>query len=774
MKKKLITNTIKSTFCSPVSTFVLAQGAGAKQRFLGDIMKKRKIRDLVIISIVLPGSMWASAQSSDASEVAMEEVTVMATRREESVMEVPQSVQVISREMLEQPIYSDVRDVYNLVPGATVGITQGGKGPVSEGIMLRGSGLTQTNAGASMQPVGYYIDDIPYIDIGGLTPPPLGTYDFASIEVLRGPQGTTYGQDSSAGSVIMRTSPVDLENFGYRVSAGTMTYAKGSYGNEYSGVINVPIVQDSLGLRLGFESQEDPGYGVVRGRPDVEEPFNTERDTLRAKLTWLPNEGSEVTLSHSRWNTRYTFIPGSNIIDSSNGVMEVIPLSWDFGLEEFPSGIPVNNYDVEWTSAKIQVDLGFASMTYSGGKVDVSERDYNDENIAYGIVSLTNMPAETTTHEIRLVSSGDGPIGWILGYLDMEGESQTDLFYNYQSYGEYSELTSVDLDATAIYGEVTYRFSEQVSVFGGLRKQEEDRKEVVGGVLRAAGDPASGPWTGFAYTNSDSSYSYDNISYRVGVRVNPRENGIVYLTRSSAARAPLLQTPEGRIQFRAQGFPISDSNASEVVSTELGTKWTLMDGAMNLELVYALSEWEDIPLYAGSVSIGGTDADVKSLEAMVSWQLTDNFSLSYAGAYTDSEVTGVPAVDSIEGVTYPSAITRGGELYNYSPMTHSLTANYSMMLESGWQGYAGGTFARREAPDGFSSVLTPSGYITAPSDYEVLNLSAGVRKDQWDINFSIQNATDYDEQYTPDYSGVNQSILMFPRSFHVRVSYSTF
>ena len=469
-------------------------------------MKKSKIRDLVIISILFPSSMWASAQSNDASEATMEEVTVMATRREESVMDIPQSVQVISREMLEQPIYSDISDIYNLVPGATAGITQGGKLPVAEGIMLRGSGLTQTNAGGSMQPVGYYIDDIPYIDIGGLTPPPLGTFDFASVEVLRGPQGTTYGQDSSSGSVIMRTSPVDLENFGYRVSAGMMTYAKGSNGNEYSGVINVPIVQGSLGLRLGFESQEDPGYGVVRGRPDVEEPFNTERDTLRAKLTWLPAEGSEVTLSHSRWSTRYTFIPGSNIIDSSNGVMEVVPLSWDFGLEQFPSGIPVNNYDVEWTSAKIQVDLGFASMTYSGGKVEATDRDYNDENIAYGIVSLTEMPAETTTQEIRLVSSGDGPVDWILGYLDMEGESETDLFYNYQSYGEYSDLTSIDLDATALYGEVTYRFSDRCPCSVVCAKQDEDRKEVNGGVLRAAGDPPGGPWTGFAYTNSDMHY----------------------------------------------------------------------------------------------------------------------------------------------------------------------------------------------------------------------------------------------------------------------------
>ena len=250
---------------------------------------------------------------------------------------------------------------------------------------------------------------------------------------------------------------------------------------------------------------------------------------------------------------------------------------------------------------------------------------------------------------------------------------------------------------------------------------------------------------------------------------------MIYLTRSTSGRAPILQTPEGRLTFDTQGLPLSDTDASNVATTELGTKWTLMDGDMDLELVYALAEWEEIPLYVGGgVVIGGTDADVESYEASVSWQVTDKFSLNYAGAYTDTKVTGVPSVDGVDGVNYPSAITRGGKLYNYSPMTHSLTANYVTMLESGWEGYAGGTFARRKAPDGFSSVLTPSGYITATSDYEALNLSAGVRKDQWDINFSIANATDFVDQYTPDYSGVNQSILMFPRSFHVRVSYSTF
>ena len=277
-----------------------------------------------------------------------------------------------------------------------------------------------------MQPVGYYIDDIPYVDPFGATPPPLGTFDLNSIEVLRGPQGTSWGQDSSAGSVIMRTAPVDFEEFGYRVSAGAMTYSKGSQGYEYSAIVNAPIIEGKLGLRLAYETQEDPGFGKVRGRPEVEEPFNTERDTLRAKLTWLPSENSEVTYTHTQWNTQYTFIPGSNIIDSSRGVMEVVPLTWDLGLEVFPDGIPTNNYDIEWNTLMASVDLGFATLTYAGGKVEATDRDYNDENIAYGIVSLTDMPSDTMMQVIRWVSK-DGPIEWLIGFLDMDSEARNNL-----------------------------------------------------------------------------------------------------------------------------------------------------------------------------------------------------------------------------------------------------------------------------------------------------------------------------------------------------------
>ena len=184
--------------------------------------------------------------------------------------------------------------------------------------------------------------------------------------------------------------------------------------------------------------------------------------------------------------------------------------------------------------------------------------------------------------------------------------------------------------------------------------------------------------------------------------------------------------------------------------------------------------WSGYGLAGGplSAAIGGTDADIDAIEVMLDWRVTDSFGITYVGAFTSSEVTGVP--DPSKVANFPTAIRVGGDLYNYSPRTHALTVNYAMDFDSGWEGYANATYSMREAPDGFSSVLTPTAYVKAYEDYKVLNLSAGARKDGWDVNVSISNATDFDGQYTPDYSGVNQSIIMFPRAFHLRISHSTF
>ena len=589
-------------------------------------MKKTAIASPIALAATLPLSSVAMSQSDESMEV--EEVIVSVSRRDVAVMDLSQSVQAIPEETLAQPAFNDVRDIYNRVPGATAGITNGQKAPLAEGIQMRGSGVTQSNAGGGAMPVGYYIDDVPFLDVNALSPPPLSTFDLDRIEVIRGPQGTSYGQDSSAGSVIMRTNAVDLENAGYKVKLGTMTYGKGNgYGHTMGAVVNVPLIADKLGVRVSYLTEEDPGYGIVVGRPDIENPLEEDKSTLRVKVTAKPTDSSEITYTHSEWSTGYIFMPGTNILSVSNGRMELGASTWAFALEVFPDGILRNNYDVEWDTLVAKYDLGFAEMTYSGGSVKSTDRDYNAEDFTFGVVSITDLPSDTDTHEIRFVSQGDGPLSWVAGAMTVDATTNSNLHYNFASYGEYSSIGAIHQEQDSMYAELTYAMSDTMTVFGGLRRHEEMRQENSQAALRNPGDPATGPYTGYMFEDNSTTYEFDNTSYRVGVEWRPDDSTLYYASRSSAARAPVPIDQTTLAILEQQGLPnLSSEDASELVSTEIGAKMSLMDDALDLEVVYALSEWTDIPMYSGygtpdgplSMSVGGTDADVTSLEMSAS------------------------------------------------------------------------------------------------------------------------------------------------------------
>ena len=743
-------------------------------------MKHPTIVRLLTVGLLVPAPFYAFAD--DSAESTVEEVIVSATRRNESVMDISQSVQAMSRETLSMPAYKHIRNVYNLVPGATTGVTQGGKAPASEGIMLRGAGVTQTNTGGGASPVGYYIDDVAFIDSQSLAPPPLGTFDLDRIEVLRGPQGTTYGQDSSSGSVIMRTAPVNLSETGYMVRTGMMSYGKGGdMGLTYGGVVNMPIVEDTLGIRISYISETDPGYGIVQGRSDLDNPLEEERVTMRTKLTWLPSENSEVTLTHSDWETDYGYLPGTSLKKSDQGVMEMAPIGWDFGLLVFPDGAFRNKIHTTWTTALAKIDLGWANLSYSYGDVDVKQRDTNAEDFNYGIVSFANTPSSTQSHEIRIVSQSEGPLNWIAGYMQFDSEGTGETYYNFLTYGNYGELSTVAQEATAFYGELTYDVNDSITLIGGLRTHDEDFSDSSRSVSQAAGDPSNGPWTGDEGSASPEPYSHDNLSYRLGVEWKPSENGLVYLTRSTASRSPIRVTGANLVTLTNNGLAgLVPDDAAELISTEIGTKWTMNDGDLKVEFVYALGEWQDLAIrseIAGGANIalpiGNTDADIDSIEVSIEAALSDTLSFTYSGGFTDTKITALP--DPTIATSVPAALQVGGKLYNYSPATHSLSLNYNNELADGSLLYASTTYVTRSKIDAFStlaSVMDPCCYKTAPSGYKNMDISMGLRRNSWDFNVSITNATDFDGMYGMVFSDLqNDGLIPYPRAIHLQVSY---
>ncbi|XOV85468.1 MAG: TonB-dependent receptor [bacterium] len=739
---------------------------------------------LLLVSLALPLPFAAFAANDDDSII--EEIVVSATRRDVPVMDIPQSIQAVTADVLELPSYTEMNQVYNLVPGAT---TFSNKQPPREGIQLRGSGISQSNAADGISPVGYYVDDIPYMDLSTPVPPPIGTFDLDRVEIIRGPQGTSYGQDSSGGSVILRTAPVDLEKFGYKVRAGVTDVKDTSgTGHRIGGVVNMPVAEGVFGVRVSYLREYDPGYGEVATRPDIDNPLESTRDSLRIKALWQATDRLSFEATHSQWNTDYGFLAGTQIMDSSGGEMILNPTTTPMLLEVFPDGELENEYEISWTTLKAQLELDFADLVYSVGYVDTPKKETNAEfqfDLGFGPLSsasVFNQPAESLTQELRIVSNADSKLRWLGGLFYMDAESNSEGFTQTPAFFISERVSDpIEAEAWAAYGEIEYDINDQWGVLAGLRYHDEERVYTTEYALGFTGEPTFGPFS-LPSPTTVQKRNFDHFSYRLGVTWQPTDNGLVYLTRSTANRAPIVVPQSDLIVLQAAGVqPPGDTDASALVNTELGTKWTAMEGRLQAELVYAYVDWQDIPIWAAinvppspvSVPIGGTDAVVEIWELAVSMQFNETFSASYAAAFTDSEVKSIPGGASI--ASYPAAVRDGGELFNYAPVTHNLNLRYDQQLDNDWGVFASVNYVYREKADGINVFdFAATDYLPADDDYVDSSLNLGARKGPWTVTLSVNNLTNHDGMYLPsseDSVGGFFALIQPPRSMTLQVTF---
>src|SRR5690625_5065851 len=276
----------------------------------GDVMNKpctRYFRRPVCLAIMLAlaGPSWAMAQdappdSGDAAQPAAKDKTssahlgaviVTANKRSESLHDVPMAVSVVTGAQLGRQNATNFADYASQVPGLNT--ISSGEGWTQ--LVLRGvtTGSHQPNA-----TVGTYIDNTPYgsstiYAAGSMLTPDIDPHDLERIEVLRGPQGTLYGSNTLGGLVKFVTTPPDTHHAGGYVSAGIESTTDGGHGRDAHATVNVPLAEDTVGLRVNAYARTDPGYidNVSTGQSDVNEA--TVRGG-RAQLLWTPGDKVSV------------------------------------------------------------------------------------------------------------------------------------------------------------------------------------------------------------------------------------------------------------------------------------------------------------------------------------------------------------------------------------------------------------------------------------------------------------------------------------------------
>jgi iron complex outermembrane receptor protein len=625
-------------------------------------MKQTFSRTLIHTAVVSALAMTASAavaqnQTTDNASAsnALEEVIVTATRREESLQDVPISVATLSGERFET-LFNGGEDVLALsgrVPGL---YAESSNGRAAPRFYVRGLGNIDFDLGAS-QPVSFIMDDVVLENVV-LKSFPL--FDVDQVEVIRGPQGTLFGRNTTAGIVKVNTRrPTEDFDAFVRGSLATLGTAdvEAAVGGGFSDnspwafrVSTIYRTRDNW-ISNGFTGEEDAmgEYEEVAGRLQLQ--YQT--DNFRA-LGIVQARDLEGTASIFRANI---FDTGSNDLNQNYDRDRVFYDGGDNNPQRYENqGYTLN---LEWlfdngmtltSITSFQDAEGSSRGDIDGGVVDFSNSTPCPDGIVcdpaapvFGVPTLTfpgtiTVPSVTEdgadtdqfTQELRLASDTSGPFSWQTGlyYFDSDLVVETDSF---ASEGQNTRV-QYENEAWAVFGQGAYDLTDRWTLTAGLRYTEDEKKYRVlqySGLWEIIGIPPVDPL----------SVEDDQVSWDVAANWAFADRQVLFGRIAYGFRGPTIQ---GRDVAFLEFPTIADSET--VTSYEIGYKADLFEGRMRLNAALFTYEVDDIQLsIIGGASntnqvINADKAEATGFELDMEWLLTDDILVTFGYAYNDTEI----------------------------------------------------------------------------------------------------------------------------------------
>jgi len=444
-----------------------------------------------------PGAI-AAGEAAAPRQDALEEIVVTAQKRAESLDKVPITIDTFSGEDLANAGLTNTFDLQFVTPGLSIVPNQ------SDGqIFIRGVGTNLNGVGNDPSSAAY-VDGV----YQARTPLLLTRmYDIDRIEVLKGPQGTLYGRNSTGGAInVITRAPQD--DFGGYVNLSAGDY--GLFGADAA--INAPFSGGAFRLAATYATSD--GYvDNVLSKDDLEA---VDFKAVRARLRLGDLEGWHATLGFEAVRDDGSRAFGISGIPSYGG-----PYFTDFGPvypnTPFKVGVsPKMGATRDADSATLQVDgpigsLGFRSIT------GYSELDLNEFVDTDGVsADIENLPdinhAKQFSQEFQLFSTGEGPFTWIAGayYLHAEQE-ETWTFIFVPADFSITDVRTADTDAYAIYAEGSYAFNPKAKLTLGARYSGESKDATGGGNKGSKNFSDFSPKIAFEYTPSDSALFYGSV-----------------------------------------------------------------------------------------------------------------------------------------------------------------------------------------------------------------------------------------------------------------------
>ena len=616
---------------------------------------------------------------------ALEEVTVTARRREENAQEVPIAIKVMDSEYLEKQNIVELESLATAVPAVTISNT--GTSSNAPIVAVRGQRPTDTTLSLD-QSIPIYFNEVVMTPSQGTN---LAFYDLSNIQVLKGPQGTLFGRNTTGGALLITPMAPSMEQEGYlQVKAGNYNL------RGVEGAVNLPV-NDNLQFRVAGRASKRDGYQEVVSDNALkgEDLWDEDSQGLRIGMNWEMGAFSNLTTVSYDENDMVSRAPvisgfapiqlGFLIDNAYNQSGELTALinrqknrsAHDVEIDLLGRETAENTFASNITEFDLSDTLTIKNI-FGYRKVETT-RSVDADGTPFPIFSngLADLNAAVTTdpegpevieaeqfsNELQLVGSTDS-VEWITGVfwyqMDASQSGLTQVFSGtvdippipaYDSLiFQASPVGDVENEAYGIFGEATYHFNEEWAATLGLRQSWDKRSVTVKNQTQA--DPSPFPSNGVndplecAVKDEDGntptncsrteSETFSSPTGRVVLNYTPDDSTLIYGSISTGYRS-------GGFNLRAvDNETLKPFDEETVVTYEVGYKaeWN----SVRTALAAYIQKYDDIQktvaLYTGTnfetSTINAASATIQGLEADVMWAVTDDLVLSLAYAYVDA------------------------------------------------------------------------------------------------------------------------------------------
>jgi len=753
------------------------------------------------LSMAVSTALVATALGAPANAQEIDEVIVTATKRAESVQDVPLAITALTGNFIQNTNLNDVKDLISFTPG----VAGNSQDSFIDAVSIRG--IRTQDFGVGGDPSAAIFKNELYEGRNGSAVTSM--YDIERAVILRGPQGFLFGRNSIGGAISVHTRDADPE-------AGLTGYADLDVGERghvvFEGAVNVPV-NDSFAMRFaGYSSQED---GFVKNFFDQRDLIEHDKQALRWSTAYENENLSFKT--QVEYETReqsgsvYRAITEGDYWDTVVGVFgnAITPQGTERDADSDQSFGDNDDADILTIGARIDYDFENFTLTSNTGYKDHDffyTEDYDGTPLA-----LNNYHQDQTgdylQQELRLTSNDDGPLSWYAGMSYYEESIDTlfansgseDAFCNY--YGNYyypgngiSDCASLyyyygsawapssdglltepgrvigEFSGWAAYIDLTYDVTDSFDVSFGVR-YTDDKKDFSLNVPTPESQYA--PIFAYGFTTDgpiETSDSWSDTQVRLVGRYQFGESSLIYgsytegfksggfgsfaLVDSAGDRIPCCTTDVDQ----ASGARSRAFQPETVESIEVGYKGRVFGDTTDLSVSAFVYDYEDLQISffdsdAGANTVENVgQVDGSGIEGSITSQINENWSLYLALSWLDTDATGVQQV--CDGDTPDSC--EGSSLFWAPEWTGAAVINAAFpagegeitgSLEAFWEGERGGGWgAFPETMIGSNSIVSLRvGYVSNNS---------------WSATAYVENLTD---EFT--YDGLNNNGGILPSHF---------